>query len=162
MNTQLLDEAALEQKIHEIFGVQAEISQVIAADIGVSRTATASIVMTKKKQLFLYIDGQNKMTLGDVQKITTRMGLRAELFMPPRQHPEYFEDIGRAKFKEVFPGRTHITDADIRFYRTLAPYKPALVLIASVKDGQIYRYDADASGEWRPAVKFAYRRIKTS
>lgn len=162
MNAQIVDEIALEKKMGDLFGVKAEIDKVIAPRLEISRTGLATVVMTKKKQLFCYIDGQNKMSLGDVQKIITRMGLKAELFMPPKHHPDFFDDIGREKFKEIFPGRGNITDEDLRFYRTLAPYKPALVLIAEVRDGQIYQYDADTSGEWRPAVKFAYRRIKTS
>lgn len=162
MNAQIVDEVALEEKMADVFGVHAEISKVIAPCLEVSRTGAAVVVMTKKKQLFCYIDGQNKMSLGDVQKIVTRMGLKAEIFMPPKHQPDFFDAIAHEKFKEIFPGRENITDEDLRFYRTLAPYKPALVLISEVRDGQIYQYDADASGRWRPAVKFAYRRIKTS
>lgn len=162
MSAQYFDEVALERAMSELFGVHAEIDQLIASDIAVSRSAQATVIMTKKKQLFVYVDGHTKMTLGDVQKIITRMGLKAELYLPPKHQPDYFDAIGREKFRETFPGRGHISDADIRFYRTLAPYKPALVLISEVRDGQIYQYDADASHEWRPCVKFAYRRIKTS
>lgn len=63
------------------------------------------------------------------------MGLKAELYMPPKGQPHYFDDIGRMKFSEVFPGRKVITDEDIVFYKTLAPYNPALVLISEVKKG---------------------------
>jgi hypothetical protein len=35
-------------------------------------------------------------------------------------------------------------------------------MISEVKNGEIYQYDADARGGWRPHAKFAYRRIKTS
>ena len=162
MSDEVYDDTALERQLAEFFGVRAEIRQVIARHISVSRSAWATVLMTNKKQLFVYIDGQKKMTLGDVQKIVTRMGLKPEMFMPPKHHPDFFDAIGREKFKETFPGRSHISDADIRFYRTLAPYKPALVLIGEVRDGNIYQYDADSTGEWRPSVKFAYRRIKTS
>ena len=30
------------------------------------------------------------------------MGMRAELFLPPKGQPRYFEDIGKRKFREVF------------------------------------------------------------
>ena len=63
---------------------------------------------------------------------------------------------------EVFPGRHVITDEDIIFYKTLAPYNPALVMISEVKNGEIYQFDADARDGWRVGAKFAYRRIRTS
>ena len=90
------------------------------------------------------------------------MGLKAELFFPPKGQPDYFDAVGREKFREVFPGRGYISDSDIIFYRTLAPYNPGLVLISEVKNGEIYKYDSDAKNNWRLAAKFAYRRIKTS
>ena len=67
------------------------------------------------------------------------MGMRAELFLPPKGQPRYFEDIGKRKFREVFPGRRHVTDEDLHFYKTLAPYNPALVLISEVENGEIYQ-----------------------
>ena len=90
------------------------------------------------------------------------MGLKAELYFPPKGHPLYFDEIGRSKFHEVFPGRSNVSNDDIIFYRTLAPYNPALVLISEVKNGEVYQFDTDASGQWRLAAKFTYRRIKTS
>lgn len=154
--------AGLERMAHELFGMRVEPSKIIADDIDVGRAIRATVFLSKKKQLYCYIHGQSRLTLGDVQKIIARMGLKAELYAPPKGQPNYFDDIGRAKFREVFPGRTNISEGDIRFYRTLAAYYPALVLISEVKDGVIYQYDPDARGGWRPAAKFAYRRIKTS
>lgn len=90
------------------------------------------------------------------------MGLKAELYLPPRGRTDYFDQIGRKKFNEVFPGRNIVAKQDILFYRTLAPYNPALILIEEVKNGEIRGYDSDASTGWRTLVKFAYRRIKTS
>ena len=108
------------------------------------------------------MSGNAKLLLGDVKKIVSNMGLKAELFVPPKGQPHYFDDAGRDKFREVFPGRKHITDEDIIFYRTLVSYNPALVLISEVKSGEVYRFDSDTAGNWRVAAKFAYRRIRTS
>ena len=162
MSLDIYGDFALERKMKEHFGVTAEVGQVIAGEIDVSRTAKASVFLTKKKQLICYIEATSGQTLSDVQKIISRMGLRAEQYMPPKGQPHYFDDIGREKFREVFPGRGHITDQDIVFYRTLAPYNPALVFVGEVKDGHVYQYDADSKSSWRVAAKFAYRRIKTS
>ena len=97
-----------------------------------------------------------------MKKIVSRMGLAAELYLPPKGRPQYFDEVGRAKFSEVFPGRSHISAEDIVFYRTLAPYNPALIQISEVKTGEIKQYDSDSAGNWRTAAKFAYRRIRTS
>lgn len=70
--------------------------------------------------------------------------------------------LGVINFAKYFRGVGIFSDSDIIFYRTLAPYNPALVLISEVKNGEIYKYDSDTSGSWRVAAKFAYRRIKTS
>jgi hypothetical protein len=162
MRDEIYDDMALERICKERFGVDAEISQVILRSVDVSRSATATVFLTKKKQLLVYVQGHSRLLLGDVKKIVARMGLKAELFFPPKNQPDYFDIVGRDKFREVFPGRGHINDDDIIFYRTLAPYNPGLVLISEVKNGEIYRYDSDAKNDWRLAAKFAYRRIKTS
>ena len=88
------------------------------------------------------------------------MGLVAELYLPPKGQPAYFDDIGRDKFKRCFPGRSNPADSDLIYYRTLAPYNPALVQISEVKNGEVKQFDTDAKTNWRVATKFAYRRIK--
>lgn len=162
MDDRIYDDLAMEQIAKKQFGINLDIDKVIVRQVPVSRTAAATVFLTKKKQLYAYIAGQSKLTLGDVKKIVTRMGLRAELFLPPKSQPNYFDDIGREHVRAVFPGRTHITPNDLIYYRTLAPYNPALIQIHEVIDGEIRQFDTDARSDWRPAAKFAYRRIKTS
>ena len=156
------NQLALERICKSSFGMDVEIKQLILWRTPVSRTDHATVFLTSKKQLYVYIEAQSRLLLSDVKKIVTRMGLTAELYVPPKGRPRYFDEIGRKNFNEVFPGRTHVSDADIVFYRTLAPYAPALVQISEVKNGIISQYDSDASGGWRSAAKFAYRRIRTS
>jgi hypothetical protein len=162
MREEIYDDMALEKMAKDRFGLDIDIAQVIVRDIEVSRTATATVFLTKKKQLLVFVNGHSRLLLGDIKKIVTRMGLRAELYLPPKGQPDYFDTLGRERFREVFPGRSHISDDDILFYRTLAPYNPALVLISEVKNGEIYQYDSDAHSGWRVAAHFTYRRIKTS
>ena len=162
MKRDVYDDLAIEQSAKELFGMNVEIAKVIVRDIEIGKSAKATVFLTKKKQLLCYIDGPTKLLLSDVKKAISRMGLKAELYMPPKGQPDYFDEIGREKFQEVFPGRHDIGDHDIVFYRTLAPYSPALVLVAEVRDGHIYKADSDAHTGWRVAAKFAYRRIKTS
>ena len=162
MTEETFDELALERTCKDKFGLSVEIKQVIARRVPVSRTDTATVFLTKKKQLYVYIEAQSRLVFADVKKIVTRMGMKAELYLPPKGRPHYFDEIGKQKFSEVFPGRTHITEGDITFYRTLAPYTPALILVEEVRDGTLYQADHDARGGWRPTAKFTYRRIKTS
>lgn len=162
MNEAMYDDLALERVAKERFGMAVDVDKVIVRQADLSRTAKATLFLTKKKQLLLYIEASAPLLLADIKKLVNRMGLRAEMYMPPKGRPHYFDEIGREKFLEVFPGRMHVTDQDIIFYRTLAPYNPALVLISEVKNGEVYQFDSDSHSGWRLAAKFAYRRIKTS
>ncbi|PID33117.1 hypothetical protein CR969_02435, partial [Candidatus Saccharibacteria bacterium] len=115
MKQAVYDDVALERLVKEKFGVPIDISSVIVRRADVSRTARATVLLTKKKQLMLYLEANSPLVLSDVKKIVSRMGLRAEMYFPPKGQPHYFEDIGRQKFREVFPGRTNISDQDILF-----------------------------------------------
>ena len=162
MNDQMYDDVSLERQLKAKFGVSTEVDSVIARRIPVGRSIEATLFLTSKKQLYLYVQAESRLTLADVRKIVSRIGLQAEMYMPPKGQPHYFDEVGTAKFHEVFPGRRVVSEQDIYYYKTLAPYNPALILIREVKNGIIYQYDADATGGWRPGVKFSYRRIKTS
>jgi hypothetical protein len=162
MNDDIYDDLALERIAKDTFGLKVEIDKVIVRQIPVSHTAEATVFLTTKKQLFVYVTAHSKMVLSDVKKVVTRMGLKPELFLPPRGEVDYFDEVGRRKFREVFPARSNPSAQDIIFYRTLAPYNPALVQIHEVTNGEIKQFDTDASSGWRVAAKFAYRRIKTS
>jgi hypothetical protein len=162
MTNQMYEELALERTLKERFGLDVEIGKIITDHVPVNHTSVATVFLTPKKQLYVYIEGQSKLLLGDVKKIVFRMGLKADLYLPPKGRPQYFDEVAKTKFHDVFPGRSHVTGDDLIFYRTLAPYNPALVLISEVKDGQINQFDTDAASGWRIASKFTYRRIKTS
>lgn len=161
MNDAIYDSVALEKLVGDTFRLPVEIDHLIASRVDVSPTAKATVFVTDKKQVFCYIEAKSRMLLSDVRKIAARMGIGVELYIPPGNDRTYFDEIGREKFRDVFPGRTHISDADIMFYRTLAPYNPALILVNEVKNGEIRQYDSDASGGWRVAARYQYRRIKT-
>ena len=162
MNDEIYDDLALEREAKNRFGLDIDISQVIVRQVPLSHTTTATLFLTSKKQLFVYISGHSKLLLGDIKKLTSRMGLKAELYLPPKGKPRYFDEIGQEKFRKVFPGRKHISSDDLIFYRTLAPYNPALIQISEVKNGEVRQFDSDSKTGWRVAARFTYRRIKTS
>ncbi len=158
----MFDEIDLEKFIHLTFGLVIDIKSTVANKIPVGAGATASVILSDKGLLYALVWSHGVMNLGDVRKIMTRMNLKPEQFMPPHADAQYFDRIATKKFREVFPARDVVRDEDLAFYRTLAPYNPALVQISEVIDGTIKQYDTDAVGHWRPSVKFAYRRIRTS
>lgn len=158
----MYDELALERLAKDKFGFDTDVQSIILPRAEVSRTATATVFLTNKKQLVAYIEARSPMTLGDVRKLVLRMGMRPEMFFPPKGQPNYFDDIATEKFRNVFPGMRVVSSDDLIYYRTLAPYNPALVLISEVKNGEIYQFDADARGGWRVGARFHYRRIRTS
>ena len=158
----IYDDMAIEQIAKKQFGRDIEINHVVVRKVPVGYTAYATVFLTTKKLLLVHIDGQARLSLGDVKKIITRMGLVAEFFVPPKGQPTYFDDIAREHFRRVFPGRNNPSPEDLVYYRTLAPYKPALVEIREVKNGEIYQFDTDSKNDWRVAAKLAYRRIRTS
>lgn len=162
MTDSIFDDFALEKMVKDNFGLTVEVDKIIANRVPVSHTAVASVFLTSKKLLFCYIDAKSAQSLGDVKKIMTRMGLKPEAYAPPADRPDYFEEVAREKFRSVFPGRAHVTSEDLIYYRTLAPYNPALVKIREIPDSVIRQFDTDAQGNWRPAARFTYRRIQTS
>lgn len=160
----MLDEAmgdiAVEETVKKHFGLEVDVRQMVVREIPVSHTANATVFLTPKNQLFVLINAESVLTLGDVRKLVKRMGLEAEGYLPPAHDKDYFNAVAREKFRTVFPGRHSIDESELRYYRLLAPYKPALVRINAVTDGVIRQFDPHDSSSWRTAVKFAYRQIK--
>ena len=161
MNSEIYDDIAIEETAREQFGKQLDIKQVIVRDVPTSHTTSATVFLTTKAQLFALVSGRAPLTLGDVRKIVRRMGMTADAYLPPKHEPHYFDKVAEEKFRDVFPGRTSVSDQDLLFYRLLAPYNPALVRISAINDGVIRQFDSADSSNWRVAAKFAYKRIKT-
>lgn len=156
------DKLALEEIMKDRFGLRVDVKKILVQGAPVSHTSQSTIVLTDKNQLFTLVTGQAKLTLGDVRTIISRMGLKAELFLPPKGEPDYFRRVARQHYNEIFPGRVQTSDDDLEYYKTLARYKPALVQISEVKNGTIYQFDTDSASGWRPVKEFSYRRIQTS
>lgn len=158
----MFDEVSLERRIYALFKLDLTVKSVIADRIPVSRSAVATVFLDSKRQLFCFVDSPMRLTLGDIRKMMRRMKLKAQRYVEPGADRHYFDDLAREKFNKTFPGRVAVSDEDLYFYRTLAPYCPALVQISEVDGGTIYQYDSTAVDGWRPSVKFTYRRIQTS
>jgi hypothetical protein len=162
MDSGMYDDLAVEELVKQHFGMRIEIKQTLVRGAPVSHTSEATVFLSTKNQLYVLVSGQSRMKMGDVKKIIARMGLKAELFIPPKGQPDYFNKIAKEHFHKVFPGRTHISSDDLAYYQTLAIYQPALVQISEVSSGKIYQFDTDSASSWRPVTEFSYRRIRTS
>ena len=160
MNDNIVDEVKLEKQIKHAFGIDLEIKQFITHNMPVSSDGIGSIFITPKHQLFLYMTFHSKVKLGDVSKVVKKLNLLVERYLPPRGKNDYFNEIAREKFINVFPGRAIINSDDLSYYRTLVPYSPCLIQIAEVKNGLIKQFDVDAHTGYRPNVKFIYKLIK--
>ncbi len=161
MNTEIYDDVVLEQIAKERFGVTIDIDKVYVRNMPAGRSANASVFLSTKNKLFVIITGSAPLTLGDIRKIIIRMGMKAEAYCSPKNRTNYFDEIAVQKFKNVYPGRKDITDADLRFYRLMSPYNPALVSINEISHGVINQFDSNAENGWRPNTKAQYKLIKT-
>lgn len=158
MNEELFSDIAIEQAAARKFKVALDVKQMILRDVPVGRIASASVFITSHNHMYVFIRAQAPIILDDVRKIINRMGLQADVFLPPDGNKDYFNDIGRERFRAVFPGRTPGNDEDLHYYRLLAPYNPALVRISAVKTGVIRQFDLDST-QWRTAKHFSYRKV---
>ncbi len=159
MNDEIYNDIGLEQILRDNFSLELNVRRVVLRDAPVSRSAAATVFMDDRNGLYVYVAAKGQQLLDDVAKIVSRMGLEAERFMPPEGDSDYFDAIGRERFKDMFPGRTPHSEDDIRYYKKLAPYNPALIKVGAVKTGEIKRFDAEL-GQWRVAAHFSYRKVR--
>lgn len=162
MKSDMYEDLAVEELIKQRFGMRIEIKQIIVRGAPVSHTSKASVILSTKNQLYVLVNGKSRLKMGEVKKIIARMGLKAELFIPPKGQPDYFHKVAIKHFHTVFPGRASISKDDLAYYQTLAIYQPALVQISEVNTGKIYQFDTDSASSWRVIAEFSYRRIRTS
>jgi len=162
MNDEIYDDMTIEKLIKAQFGVSIDIEKVYARSVPAGRSAQATVLLTTKNKLYTLVTGSTPLTLGDVRKIILRMNLRASSYCAPAGRPGYFDEVAYERFKQVYPSRHNITETDVRFYRLMAPYNPALVAISEVIDDTIKQFDPSADTGWRPSAKANYRLIKTA
>lgn len=158
MNEDILDDIALEKICKNNFGLMFEMDEVIARGVPAGITARATIFKTSTNIHYAFVQAEGNQLLADVRTIVRAMQLEADEFVPPLGDQEYFERFGVARFKELFPGKHIVSADDTLYYRTLAPYNPALVRLARIK-GEIRGYDITTK-QWRRVRNYAYARMR--
>ncbi len=159
MTDDIYNDTAIEKFSLDHFKKKLDIKQVIVRNVPASTTSSATLFLATDNKVYLYIEAEGPMILDDVRKIVMRMGLEADDFLPPAGDSEYFDTIGITRFKTTFPGRQVESENDIRFYKLLAPYNPALVQISAIKTGEVKQFDLDSKG-WRLAARYSYRKVR--
>ncbi len=154
-----LDDLAIESACKDQFGVSVNIGEVIVRGLSTGQSAQATVFKTSNGQLFLYIFSRGTQLLADVQKMVLRMECEAETYFPPNGEKEYFDRVAREKFKALFPGKHIVGEDDLRHYKGLAAYNPALVRLSKVK-GEIRAYDEHLK-TWRKVKDYHYSKIAT-
>lgn len=160
MSPEVLDDVAIEKNVQDHFAHKLDIAEVIVRGAPVGNSARATIFKTTNGQVYVYIRSQSSLVRDDVQKIIRRMACEAENYLPPRGDKEYFDRIGREKFAALFPGKQIVSEDDLRYYKSIALYNPALVRLSKIK-GEIRAFDKQL-GMWRKVKDYAYSKIKTN
>lgn len=158
MNDALLDDLAIEKTCKDQFDRTVDVADVVVRGLPVGVATRATLFTTTKGQVFLLVASQSSLVLDDVRKIVSRMQCEAQVFVPPHGETGYFDRIGRVKFKAMFPGKHIVGEDDLRYYKNLAPYNPALVLLSKVK-GEIRGFEVE-SKTWRKAKDYSFSIIK--
>jgi hypothetical protein len=159
MRDEIFEDTAIEQAAKDKFGLTLDIAEVVVRGAAVGIANKATIFKTTNGQVWLYIVSQSTQLLDDVQKIVNRMNVEADMYAPPYGEADYFSRIGREKFKVMFPGKPIHGEEDLRYYKKLAFYSPALVRLTKIK-GEIRAYDPQGKG-WHKVKDYAYSKIKT-
>jgi hypothetical protein len=157
MNDEIYSDVTIERTIEAAFGLKLSVNEVVAREIPVAVAATATLFKTSPNTLYCFIQSQSNLVLADVRKMLRNMNVEAESYIPPHGDKDYFQRIGTEKFKAMFPGKYIMSDEDTRYYKTLAPYNPALVRISRVK-GDIRAFHIETRS-WRKVKDYAFSRI---
>lgn len=160
MDSDFFTDLAISETIREQFAKKFEITRMIVRDIQVGSVAHASVFRVKGGNVYTLVRSKTELTLGDIIKMLRNMGVEADDFAPPSGVETYFDDKALERFKEVFPGRRIVNDSeDLRYYRKLIPYTPALARVAQIR-GELREYEPETR-RWKIVKRLSYTRITT-
>jgi hypothetical protein len=157
MKPEVMDDFDIEKQCSDYFGQKFEVTEVIVRDVPIGLASYATVFKANNGQLYLYATSQGVQLLDDVKKTVHRMQCEADTFLPPHGESDYFDRIAREKFKIMFPGKPIVGEDDLRYYKNIVAYNPALVVLSRVK-GEIRGFDA-RSKTWRKVKDLSYSKI---
>jgi hypothetical protein len=159
MREEIFEDIAIEQAVKDKFDITLDVAEVVVRGVATGIASKGTVFKTSNGQVWLYIVSHSTQLLDDVQKISNRMNVEADLYAPPHGEADYFSRIGRDKFRTMFPGKPIHGEEDLRYYKKLALYNPALLRLSKIK-GEIRAYDPQ-SKSWHKAKDYTYSKIKT-
>jgi hypothetical protein len=161
MESDYFSDLAITETIKEEFGMKLDITRMLVRNAQVSPVANASLFRAKGGAIYALVRSSNNQTLGDMKKLLRNMGIESDAFIPPGGIEDYFADKAIEKYKKVFPGKRINNDAEeLRYYKTLVPYNPALARVAKI-GGEIREYDP-LTRTWYVVKRISYKKINTT
>lgn len=155
---ELAEKMRIKRLCKENFGVDLRINTIVASDVEMTQDDSYTTIFNTNGAMYALCETNEPTTLRDIKSQIRLMGLDAEYYYPPAHDANYFERYGKNAFLSVFPGREIATESDIDFYKTLAPYSPALVRIRKV-NGRIRRFNKPGN-MWQTTMDLSYSRIR--
>lgn len=149
-----------ESVVREQFHLHLPVEELIFDDIETGAHSYAVLFRSGRHMYALFIDEDNRQTLGDVTSIMEHMGVKPLKVLPPHADPDYFTREARHKFSLAYPAIKTIDPETVRFYQNYATYAPGLVRIAEV-GGMIKRY-VPSLPHWQHAFDYSFKRIRVS
>jgi len=140
------------------FNVSLPIKEVLFDDIETGPNSYCVLFRTQKNDIYALFQSTSKQTFADVKRAAKAMGLNVEGYFAPYGDRSHFTRYGFAAFQDAYPGRNSWTAQEARYYKTLAPYAPALVRVSRV-NGEIRRFNSHDS-HWHKVFDFKYAKMK--
>ena len=142
-----LKRAEIEYVCNEDFRLQLHVSKVLFDNVTTEFNSYTTVFRTEDGSLYALCQGGDGMRLTDVRRIVKSMNMISDRYYAPYGSADYFDRLGMRVFKRAYPGRNSWTKDEAAYYRTLAPYSPALVKLAKV-NAEVHRYNPHAE-KWQ-------------
>lgn len=142
------------------FNIEPDIKELILDSAPSSNNTNTTIFETSTDEVYALCLSEKALTLADVKSIMRSMGIKADSFLAPKGDEDYFLKYGQRIYKSVFPAKKLTNEQDIEFYKTLAPYSPALIKVAKI-NGIIRKYNTNWH-QWQKALELNYIKSKVA
>ena len=136
------------------FSLPIQVSAILFDDIEGSKESYTTLFSTTKGDVYALTTSDAPLLLVDVRNMMRSMNIEPAAYAAPGGDKGYFMRRGHEAFRNTYPGRSSWSSQEALFYQTLAPYSPALVKVARIKDA--VRSFNTSTGRWHKAYEFSY------
>lgn len=139
--------AEIQHVCDEDFRLQLSVDEILFDNVTTEFNSYTTVFRTEDGSLYALCQSDDGMRLADVRRIIKSMNMISDRYYAPNGNVNYFDRLGMRVFKRAYPGRNSWTKDEAAYYRTLAPYSPALVKLAKVNT-EVRRYNPHAE-KWQ-------------